>query len=468
MTTTSAPVLHAPPIGTRATTTEPPRWRRLVRGRPEDPSWVRPTLWALLAVTAVLNLWSLGESGWANSFYAAAVQAGSESWKAFFFGSSDAANSITVDKTPASLWIMSFSARIFGMNAWSMLVPQALEGVATVGLLYLAVRRWASPAAGLLAGAVLALTPVATLMFRFNNPDALLTLALVGAAYCVVRATEVASTKWLMAGRCADRPRLPHQDAAGVPAVAGARAGLPRRRPHLGAPPDRAAAARRSRGAGLGRLVGGDRGALAEVQPPVHRRIAEQQRAGAGPGLQRARPADRQRDRQRHRRRRPGRQRRRHVGRDRLEPDVRRRDRRPDQLAHSGRADPAGGDALVRPPRAAHRPDPRVAAALGRLAAASPASSSATCRASSTRTTRSRSRRPSVRWSVSARSSCGAGGRAASPGPCWPSRWPPPRRGPMSCSDGRPTGCRGCAGRSWPVRRSPCSGCCWPDGSPGG
>ena len=81
-------------------------------------------------------LWGLGASGWANSFYSAAVQAGAKSWKAFFFGSSDAANFITVDKPPAALWVMEISARLFGLSAWSILVPQALEGVAAVGLLY--------------------------------------------------------------------------------------------------------------------------------------------------------------------------------------------------------------------------------------------------------------------------------------------------------------------------------------------
>ncbi|HSA52581.1 MAG TPA: glycosyltransferase family 39 protein, partial [Yinghuangia sp.] len=171
---------------------------RLVRGREADPRWVRPCLLGLLVVTGLLYIWTLGESGWANSFYAAAVQAGSESWKAMFFGSSDAANFITVDKPPASLWVMSLSARVFGMNSWSMLVPQALEGVAAVGLLYLTVRRRFSPAAGLLAGAVMALTPVAALMFRFNNPDALLVLLMVAAAYAVLRAQETASTKWLV------------------------------------------------------------------------------------------------------------------------------------------------------------------------------------------------------------------------------------------------------------------------------
>src|ERR1700704_7018510 len=104
------------------------RLSRLLTGRPGDPRWARPALLALLAGTALLYLWGLGASGWANSFYSAAVQAGTTSWKAFFFGSFDAANAITVDKPPASLWIMSLSARLFGVNAWSILVPQALMG----------------------------------------------------------------------------------------------------------------------------------------------------------------------------------------------------------------------------------------------------------------------------------------------------------------------------------------------------
>jgi 4-amino-4-deoxy-L-arabinose transferase-like glycosyltransferase len=174
-----------------------PRARRLLRGRPGDPAWVRPSLAGLLAVTAVLYLWGLGASGWANAFYSAAVQAMSENWTAFFFGSSDAANSITVDKPPAALWVMALSVRLFGLSSWSILVPQALIGVATVAVLYLAVRRVAGPAAGLVAGAAMALTPVAVLMFRFDNPDALLVLLLTAAAYAVTRAVEKASARWL-------------------------------------------------------------------------------------------------------------------------------------------------------------------------------------------------------------------------------------------------------------------------------
>ena len=160
--------------------------------------WERPALIALLAVTALLYLWNLSASGMANQFYAAAVQAGTEDWKALFFGSLDAGNAITVDKPPAALWLLALSGRIFGFSSWSMLLPQALAGVATVWLLYATVRRWSGPGAGLLAGAAMALAPVAAVMFKFNNPDALLTLLLVAGAYCTVRAVEKASPLWLM------------------------------------------------------------------------------------------------------------------------------------------------------------------------------------------------------------------------------------------------------------------------------
>ncbi|MCU7728596.1 glycosyltransferase family 39 protein [Actinoplanes sp. KI2] len=162
-----------------------------------DPIWARPALWALLAATAVLYLWDLGASGWANEFYAASAQAGSQSWKAWLFASLDAGNAITVDKPPAAMWVMGLSMRIFGVNSWSLLVPEALMGVASVALLYAAVRRWFGPVAGLLAGAALAVTPVAVLMFRFDNPDALLVLLMTAAAYATVRAVEKGSWKWL-------------------------------------------------------------------------------------------------------------------------------------------------------------------------------------------------------------------------------------------------------------------------------
>lgn len=155
-------------------------------------------LGVLLLGTALLYLVNLSASGWANQFYAAAVQAGTKSWKAFLFGSLDPSNFITVDKPPASLWVMELSARVFGVNSWSVLVPQALEGIAAVAILYAAVTRLAGWGAGLLAGAALAVTPVAALMFRFDNPDALLVLLLTAAAYATVRACEDGRTRWLV------------------------------------------------------------------------------------------------------------------------------------------------------------------------------------------------------------------------------------------------------------------------------
>ncbi|MGZ4747249.1 MAG: glycosyltransferase family 39 protein [Oryzihumus sp.] len=186
MDTMRLPRHAAQPVAGPAETTAPQR------------SWERPALVGLLVATAALYFYGLTASGWANSFYSAAVQAGSESWKAFFFGSSDTGNSITVDKTPASLWVTALSVRAFGLSSFSILMPEVLMGVASVGVLYATVKRQFGAAAGLLAGAVLALTPVAVMMFRFNNPDALLVLLMTLGAWATMKAIEKASPRWLV------------------------------------------------------------------------------------------------------------------------------------------------------------------------------------------------------------------------------------------------------------------------------
>ena len=178
----------APPLAPTTTATT----------RSRSVGWRRGSLLALLAGTALAYLWTLSESGYANSFYSAAAQAGSQSWKAWFFGSLDAGNAITVDKPPAALWLMGLSVRIFGLSSWSILVPEALLGVATVFVVFLTVRRVNGHTAGILAGAATALTPAAALMFRFNNPDAMLLLLLTTAGYVVLRATEKASGRLVM------------------------------------------------------------------------------------------------------------------------------------------------------------------------------------------------------------------------------------------------------------------------------
>nr|WP_234974214.1 glycosyltransferase family 39 protein [Williamsia sterculiae] len=157
----------------------------------------RLSVMALLVATAVLYLWNITVNGSANSFYAGAAWAGSQNWEALLFGSVDPSNFITVDKPPVSQWIMGLSGQIFGYSSASMLIPEALMGVASVALMYAAVTRVGGRTAGLIAGAALALTPVAALMFRFNNPDAAMVLLMTAAAYATIRATATASLRWL-------------------------------------------------------------------------------------------------------------------------------------------------------------------------------------------------------------------------------------------------------------------------------
>ena len=151
----------------------------------------------LLVGTAVMYLWNITVNGMGNQFYAASTQAGSKNWEALLFGSLDSGNFITVDKPPVSQWVMGLSGQIFGFSSASMMIPQALMAVASVALLYGAVTRVSGRDAGLLAGAALALTPVAALMFRFNNPDAVMVLLMMAGAYCTIRALERASATWI-------------------------------------------------------------------------------------------------------------------------------------------------------------------------------------------------------------------------------------------------------------------------------
>jgi 4-amino-4-deoxy-L-arabinose transferase-like glycosyltransferase len=168
-------------------------WRR-----PGRPAWALPALGAVLLVAAGLYTWNLSSNGMGNTFYAAAVKSGTESWKAFLFGSIDPGSFITVDKPPASLWVMELSGRIFGFSSWSMLLPEALAGIGSVYLLHRTVRKWAGELAAVLAALALALTPVATLMFRSNDPDAFLTFLLVASAAALWAALESGRTRWLV------------------------------------------------------------------------------------------------------------------------------------------------------------------------------------------------------------------------------------------------------------------------------
>ena len=150
------------------------------------------------ALAAILYLWNLTLNGFANTYYSAAALAASQSWSAWFFGALDGGSFITVDKPPLSTMLMGLSVRLFGLSSWSVLLPEALLGVGSVVLLFAVVRRQFGTAAATIAGVALAITPVAALMFRFNNPEALLTFLLILSAAGAQRAIEGGRHRWLV------------------------------------------------------------------------------------------------------------------------------------------------------------------------------------------------------------------------------------------------------------------------------
>ena len=336
-----------------------------------------------------------------------------------------------MDKTPASLWVMELSARVFGLNYWSVLLPQAAEGVASVAVLYAAVRRWSGPAAGLIAAGALAITPVATLMFRFNNPDALLVLLMTAAAYAMVRATESGRTRWIvLAGALlgfgflakmlqaflvlpafalvylvAGPPRLGRRIgqllAGGLALLVAAGWWVAivqftpaADRPYVGGSTNDSVLQLALGYNGLGRLDGNETGSV---------------------GLQRWRRGRRRRERVR-RVHRPG-------------PAVRQRDGRPDQLAAARRADRAGRPGVAVLAAAADRPGPRRGAAVGRLAARHRPGVQLHERHHPSVLHGGTGPRDRARWPASARSPSGGPGAAWwpagrwPPAPCWPRRW---------------------------------------------
>ncbi len=163
----------------------------------------RPELPLLLALAAILYFWALSRNGWANTYYSAAVRSMSHSWHAFLFASLDQSGVMTVDKPPLALWVEALSVRAFGFSSLSMLVPQAVMGIVSVGLLYDLVRRRFGRVGGFAAGLALALTPITVAISRYNQPDALLALCTIAALWFAVRGLESGRTRDLvLAGLC--------------------------------------------------------------------------------------------------------------------------------------------------------------------------------------------------------------------------------------------------------------------------
>ncbi|MEU3379581.1 glycosyltransferase family 39 protein [Streptomyces caelestis] len=153
------------------------------------PRWSLPVLLAILALAAVLYSWNLSGSS-LNSFYSAAVLSGTQSWKAWFFGSLDAGNFLTVDKPPLALMVMGLSCRVFGYGTWQMMAPVAVAALATIWILHASVKRVFGHAAAAVAALVLALTPITVAINRDNNPDTLLVFLMVSGAALALRAVR--------------------------------------------------------------------------------------------------------------------------------------------------------------------------------------------------------------------------------------------------------------------------------------
>ena len=168
--------------------------QRILLGHENAPRWARPALWGVLLLATAVYCYGLGRNGDANSYYAAAVLSGTKSWSAAFFGSLDTGNFITVDKPPFALWLMELSCRVLGFGSWQMLLPIALSGVAAVGVLYSAVRRSFGHAAATVAALVLAITPITVAINRDNNPDPVLVLLTVAAAWFCLEAIRSGRT----------------------------------------------------------------------------------------------------------------------------------------------------------------------------------------------------------------------------------------------------------------------------------
>ena len=163
--------------------------------RTKREGWI---LVALVGASFLGYLWGIQEGGWANPYYSAAAQAGARDWGAFFFGSIDWNNAITVDKAPLAVWPMALSVRLFGLSSWAIILPQAIAGAAGVGVLYATVRRAMPAAVAAGAAVVYAATPVVFLMSRYNNPEPVMGLFGLAGIYATVRVIENGRLAWYL------------------------------------------------------------------------------------------------------------------------------------------------------------------------------------------------------------------------------------------------------------------------------
>ncbi|MBZ3900925.1 ArnT family glycosyltransferase [Streptomyces griseiscabiei] len=190
MTSATDPRPHAP-LATDGAEPPSPTTAPTTSVRPPEaaPRWSLPALIGIMVLAGVLYSWNLSSSG-LNSFYSAAVLSGTESWKAWFFGSLDAGNFLTVDKPPFVLMVMGLSCRVFGFGTWQMMAPLIASALGTIWILHSSVKRVWGHGAAAVAALVLALTPITVAINRDNNPDTLLVFLMAAGAALALRAVH--------------------------------------------------------------------------------------------------------------------------------------------------------------------------------------------------------------------------------------------------------------------------------------
>lgn len=171
---------------------------RVSKSRRQLLSSERGIILGLVVMMIVLLLPAITMNGWANTYYSMAVQAANQNWKAFFYGSIDSANFVTLDKPPIAVWLSAVSARVFGFSPFSILLPHMIAGVITLLLVYIMVRRYFGIKAAIIAGLCFMLTPITIVVFRYNIPDSILTVFMVASAYTFLRALEKSQIRWLL------------------------------------------------------------------------------------------------------------------------------------------------------------------------------------------------------------------------------------------------------------------------------
>lgn len=166
------------------------------------PAWA----WAVVALitlgAAVLRLVHIGRVS-PDPFYDAAVRSMGLSWHNFFFGAFEPGGSVSIDKPPVDLWLQVASVKLLGFSSTTLKLPEALAGIATVPLLFAAVRRMWSTAAGIAAAVGLAVLPVEVITSRSDTMDGVMMALIVLALWLIVRACETGRSAWLIAGAAA-------------------------------------------------------------------------------------------------------------------------------------------------------------------------------------------------------------------------------------------------------------------------